>query len=335
MINSSPAEKPDITFRTAFNGYSKEDVNKYIEEINLKFTETESEYKKIMLSQKKQIDELTGHLDEARTGLNELPVLREQNRSIAAELEKTGAELGDMQKKNSENVGLIESLNEKLGKLTAEYDLLSQNANKAAAEENAPAEAAAQVSAEKAGTNGSLLYFAENTADKRAENETKNLLKQADPSDSEKARMFDKISRQIGSMLIDAREIADSIINDANIQAERTALSAENRAKEICGDADVKLNHAMNFIKNTMKRMSSDFMSEYLEHINNTRSALEKLLGDTSADADSVYSKFDVIIKSTLQDINKGIDKIITVSEPKSTGSENEPESAGLSPFTE
>lgn len=325
-MSSSPAEKSDITFRTAFNGYSKEDVNKYIEEINIKFAETESEYKKIMLSQKKQIDELTGKLDEARTGLSELPVLREQNRSIAAELEKSGAELSDMQKKNVENIGIIESLNEKLGRLTAEYDLLSQNTNKAGAEMDAPAAAEVQIPAERTGTNGSPLYFAENTADKKAENETKNLLKQADPSDSEKARMFDKISRQIGSMLIDAREIADSIINDANIQAERTTLSAENKAKEICGDADIKLNHAMNFIKNTLKRMSSDFMSEYLEHINNARSALEKLLGDTSADTDSVYSKFDIIIKSTLQDINKGIEKIITGSEPKSSGSENESE---------
>ncbi|MHB1151434.1 MAG: hypothetical protein ACYCWE_13935 [Eubacteriales bacterium] len=331
-MSSNPSEKSAVSFRGTLNGYNKEDVNAYIEEMNMKFADTESEYKKIILTQKKQIDEINLQLFEAKASINSLSSTCEQYKSRQAELEKVEIEQANNQKKNSECNAVIGALNDKLDQLSSEYCALKDDFNKISLERDALFDKVTQLTGERD------EFVTENTAVKPAINEPETAVKSADPSsasDSEKARMYDKISRQVGSMLIDAREIADNIIDDANIHADKIITSAENKAKEICVDADIKLNHTLNYIKNTLKRMSSDCMSEYIEHINNSRSALDKLLGDTSADADAVYTRFDTIIKSTLLDLNKGIDKITSNSITESSNTSNEPDPANSSCFME
>lgn len=307
-MNNNPAEKPAVSFRGSLNGYNKEDVNKYIEEINIKFSETESEYKKIIVSQKKQLDELNMIIAETKVKNDEASALREKYNSLQNEFEKNENEYKYAQEKNRECSAIIGALNDKLDILSAEYEKLKDNYEKITAERDA-----LYVKAE------SDVNETETTVIEAAE--TKPEIGKPNPSDNEKARMYDKISRQVGSMLIDARDIAETIINDANIQAEKIIASAEIRANDICKDADIKLNHTLNYIKKTLRRMSSDCMSEYIEHINNSRSALDKILGDTTSEADLVYSRFDNIINNAIADLNKGIEKITVGNLPNATDS--------------
>ncbi len=337
-MSSNPSEKSAVSFRGTLNGYNKEDVNAYIEEMNMKFADTESEYKKIILSQKRQIDEINLQLFEAKSSINSLSSTCEQYKSRQAELEKAEIEKTNNQKKNSECNAVIGALNDKLDQLSSEYSALKDEFDKINIERDALFDKVTQITNERDEFNRELHTVTENTAVKPAVNEPETVAKASDPSsasDSEKARMYDKISRQVGSLLIDAREIADNIINDANIHADKILTSAENKAKEICSDADIKLNHTLNYINNTLKRMSSDCMSEYIEHINNSRSALDKLFGDTSADADTVYTRFSTIINSTLRDLNKGIDKITSNNVSESSNTSEEPDSSNSSCFME
>lgn len=333
-MGSNPSDK-SVSFRGTLNGYNKEDVNAYIEEMNLKFNDTETEYKKVLLTQKKQIDELNLSLFEAKASINELTAVCEKSKSIQAELEKANSERSDQLKMNNECNAVIGALNDRLGQLSMEYDILNEDFKKISLERDALFDKVTQIAGERDEVNRELRNAAENQAVKTEVNETKAITKTADPPDSEKARIYDKISRQVGSMLIDAREIADSMIDDANIQAKKIITSAENQAGEIYSEADIKLNQTLKNIKITLKRMSSDCMSEYIEHINNSRSALDKLLGDTSVDADAVYTRFDTIINNTLHELNKGIEKITSQTIPESVNNSNESDSANASYFSE
>lgn len=312
-MNGNPSNRSAVSFRGALNGYNKEDVNNYIEEMNIKFGETEAEYKKTTLSNKKQTDELSIQLAEAKESVSELISIREKNKSLQKALDTAEYDLNNIQKKNNESDAVIGALNDKLDQMTAEYDSLNDKFNKLTSECDTLGEKVIQIAGERDLVNSELQSVLAHTADEAPINEPEPEYKTHETlssAENEKARMYDKISRQVGSMLIDAREIADNIINEANTRAEKIIVTAETKAKDICSDADMKLNRTFIYIKQTLKRMSSDCMSEYIVHINNSRTALDKLLGETSADADTVYSRFDAIINDAINDLNNGIDKI-------------------------
>ena len=282
-------DNPAVAFRGTLNGYNKADVNKYIEELNIKFSDTESDYKKIILSQKEQIDNLNLELNRVKEERNELSSVREQNITLQTEIENAQEKRIDIERKLSESNALIGVLNDKIDELSASCGALKEERDNLAKTVEARDE------------------ISEMAHEEAAPIKTEN---PSAVTDSEKARMYDKISRQVGSMLIDAREISDNIIGDANLQAEKIIEAAENKAGEIRGSADIILNRTLNSIRNSLKHMSSDCMSEYIKHINNSRSALDKLLDDTTSEADSVYLRFDNIINNTLRDLSKNIEKI-------------------------
>ncbi|MDD4774543.1 MAG: hypothetical protein PHZ09_13225 [Eubacteriales bacterium] len=304
-MNGNPA----VAFRGTLNGYNKADVNKYIEEINIKFSDTESDYKKIILSQKEQIDNLNLELNRVKEERNELSSVRDQNILLQTEIENAEEQRLEIERKHSESNALIGVLNDKIDEMSNSYGALKEDFNRITVERDNLAKTA--------GAREEII------PESSAHEEAAPVITENPPAatDNEKARMYDKISRQVGSMLIDAREISDNIISDANLQAEKIIESAENKADEIRGSADVVLNRTLNSIKNSLKHMSSDCMSEYIKHINNSRSALDKLLDDTSSEADSVYLRFDNIINNTLRDLSKDIEKITgeTVSDAAET----------------
>lgn len=300
-MNGNPSDKPAVAFRGTLNGYNKADVNKYIEEIHIKFSNIESDYNKTIHSQKEQIDNLNLELTGVKAQRDELYSLRDDNKRLQTQIENAENGLNNSERKHNECNALIGALNDKIDQISTQYEILKVESAKITTERDDLA---------------SALQMVEQRDEISRESETKQgdaLVKidsQSATTDNEKARIYDKISRQVGSMLIDAREIADSIINDANVQAEKIIESAENKALEICDSADVVLKRTLNNIKNSLKHMSSDCMSEYIKHINNSRSALDKLLDDTSSDADGVYVRFDSIINNTLRTLSKDIEKI-------------------------
>jgi cell division septum initiation protein DivIVA len=295
-MNGNAYSKAGVTFRGALNGYNKEDVNKYIEDVNIKFGDIEADYKKLLSQKNKQIDDLTLQLHEARKSAAELMSVTAENKTLKASLEDAEADLDNMRKKIGESDAVILALNDKLDRLNSEYGELKEKYRMLTEEREEINQEAGNAPAD------------ETKDENQPVPNSYNMVSSA--SDSEKARMYDKISRQIGSMLIDAREIADNLISEANTRADKIILSAENKAKEVYGETELKLNHTLTLIKQTLKRMSSDCMSEYIGHMNNSRTALNKLLDDTETQTDIVYSKFDTIINNAINELNSSIEKI-------------------------
>ncbi len=109
-------DKKSTGFRTALNGYSREDVNRFIEEENRRFSELEDGYKKRLSEQEEQLR----RLEQENTALREAP----DASAAIQELEKARTEL-----KESEN--LIGALHESLDQLLAEKDSLEQRLREA------------------------------------------------------------------------------------------------------------------------------------------------------------------------------------------------------------
>ena len=136
-------------------------------------------------------------------------------------------------------------------------------------------------------------------------------------SDAEKVRLYDKVSRQLGSMLIDAREIADGIISDANAKADKTLRAAENEASSVRADADEKLRRASAYIEQSMKRLSSDCSAEYLKYVSGIRDAFNRQLDENTEDQKKVLSRFESLVSAAEKDMSEGIKKITAPEDGK------------------
>lgn len=423
------------TFRTQFNGFNKDDVNGFIESMNVEFTENENNYKKIIVQQKKQLDELNTKLDaltqkagevdslsaraaeaeekaenitaefegKLSTANEELEKLKAEKSkcddkaaSSAAEAKKAAdtskAEIASLQRKLSEaakssaellaraekaekqasaasaalsdyeakddalseaNAKLQNELSERseaaINGLKDQIDALNADVEVYKAKESEYGDALAALDDQLKAATAERDEFAVTATERDSQIETlkaklesvmaerdtvyeelQNKLKNAvspneteaasteatpdsaakDDSKNEKARLYDKVSRQVGSMLIDAREISDGIISDANAKAEKIVAKAENDAQTIRAEADERRTRSLLYINQTLKRMSSACMSEYLKYINDTRSALDSMLEMSTNAEHAVFARFTSIMESTQRDVDTGLDKI-------------------------
>ncbi|MBR4292975.1 MAG: hypothetical protein IKT54_05130, partial [Clostridia bacterium] len=133
--------------------------------------------------------------------------------------------------------------------------------------------------------------------------------------DTEKALLYDKVSHQLGSMLIDAREIADGLISDANAKAEKIVRNAENDAAVIRSEAKERLRRSIEYIERATKRLSSDCTAEYLKYVNGVRESFTKLLEDNTESQREVLARFDSMIASAQREISYSIHQISTNSD--------------------
>ncbi|MBR5323028.1 MAG: hypothetical protein IKU48_05740 [Clostridia bacterium] len=150
-----------IKFRNAMGGYNKADVNNYIESLNSKIFESESESRKKIADLEKKIKEL----------------------EIEAE-QKKEEEIKDLSEKLEKSDKLIVELNGRIDSLKSENGELEKKNNELAAEIE---------EYEKAAGENNELY--------------------------EKSSKYDKISEQIGSMIVSANARAESIVSEAELKA--------------------------------------------------------------------------------------------------------------------
>ncbi len=163
---------PASSFRTAFHGYEKESVNRFIEETDRAFAEAEEQLKKEIASLKKQFDEL-----------------KKENDGLKKEVEE---------KRRLENIG------EKLTETKAECDSLRAENEKLKSE----------------------------YSDLAKQFQTMKDCKAQDSKDREKAEMYDKVSEQIGAMLVEANAAKESIIREAIEKAEKDAEDLSRTSAE-------------------------------------------------------------------------------------------------------
>ena len=69
------------------------------------------------------------------------------------------------------------------------------------------------------------------------------------------------------------------------------------------------------YINQTMKRMSSECMSEYIRYINDTRASFDRLIEENSSKEREVFKKFASIAENSCAILESGIDKITKKAE--------------------
>ena len=171
-----------VKFRKSMSGYNKEDVNRYIEEMNAKCCDIE-------FNSKKKNAELENKIKELEQKNKEL---EEKNK----ELEDSKRDENNTEKQMSEM--LISELNGTIEKLNCEKDELIKE-------------------------NEQLKYSI-------TEYEK---IKEANSDIFEKSSKYDRVSEQIGSMIVNANARAESIVSEAELKAKlnATAMIEEVTAK--------------------------------------------------------------------------------------------------------
>lgn len=301
----------NVVFRSQLGGYNREDVNKYIVETNLRFERVEAVNKKTLASMQNTIDELKRELEEREHHSTECC---EKYDAIKASLAEAEEKCAALESQLEEAKKAIDEAKESSSPTPDEYsDAIAGFAERVESLENENS----RLTAERDALASELA-----SAKERIESDNMRKINDADSvidafksadgseSDTEKARLYDKVSHQLGSMLIDAREIADGLIADANAKAEKIVRNAENDAAVIRAEAKERLRRSIEFIDRATKRLSSDCTAEYLKYVNGVREAFTKLLEENTESQREVLSRFETMIAAAQREINYGISKI-------------------------
>jgi len=230
-----------IKFRNALSGYNKDDVNAYIKEIDMQYSDKLAELQNQIASMQSEIDTLhteqetllTDAAKAAQNLQNAADCLMERDRQLAqrdtqiAEQELT---IKDLQKRlevcraqTEAQTTVIEKL--RVEKEKAEIDIASlknslEESNTRVTElttelDNTREEAAVRVHEMEASVAA---------ANARAEEEIarfQSAFNEDEDSAGYKCQMYDKISGQIGDILLGANRSADEILGSAREDAER------------------------------------------------------------------------------------------------------------------
>ncbi len=209
------------SFRTSVRGYNKDDINKYIKELNGNFVFATRDYEdkiralKSVVSDKEQIiARLQKELSDCR---HELAKAVSDKQELPAE---SDTEKPEENAKISESEALISALRERCEDMLGRLKTLGDEKIKA------------EVRASEAQTRVRQLE-----AKLLSASELQKL-----PEDDDlihKAEMYDKISSQIGRIMIDARENSDIIISDAKNRAKKIHEDSEEVLRR--ADAEAKL----------------------------------------------------------------------------------------------
>lgn len=198
-----------MSFRTSLNGYKKEDVNRYIQQMNFQFTRAEE-------MKNAELNRLCAELDACRQAGGEAPALKEEieklkvslenaERAASAareEAEKKAKEAEELNKMNTDNSELFNSI-------------MTENA--------------AQLEALKA----------ENAALKEENEKLKNRTETGERE--QKALRYEKMSSQLGDIILSANADADRIREEAMQDAEQIHAEAEKEAAELVEKTNERL----------------------------------------------------------------------------------------------
>ena len=182
-----------LRFRESFRGYNRDDVNAYIEQINLHFSKKEADLRAIIADLENKVNQNANTCNNSETESlkNQVVSLKEENSSLKTELTKAKA-------------------------------------------------------------------CVENEAE-------------------EKSKLYDSMSAQVGSIIIQANSNADKIITEAKIEAENIKMNASLRAKEITDEAQRKKEETIKCIEDILRTASNECISEYSEIIDGTNIRLKSI----------------------------------------------------------
>lgn len=194
MTGSSPSERMQ-SFREAFRGYNKSDVNEYIEKSNQRFSQAETKYKE--------------------------------------EIERLKKELSS--KNSDRETERISLLNDEVAKLTDELKTARESLDKLNAEKDAAVAA------------------------------------------SDKSDIYEKMSSELGNVLILANNDAERMISDAQKKSDEMIENAKKEADDIRSEAKIQAEKLINSVNEKLRVLSASCIDEYSTAFEDFRTNLKKL----------------------------------------------------------
>jgi len=242
-------------------GYNKEDVNDYLEDMNLRFAAIEDDYKKIIYSQKQTIETMEFKTDD-------YDHLREELASATSKLAERENWLDDNKIKFEEYERLLAVLNEKIEQYVAKENDSGLNLSR----ENAELIKYKKILEDKLAGRESYI--------ENLNNELKALKNSGVVSKEteEKAHMYDDMSRQLGNMLLlannnsekliaEASVKAELIIEEANAFAEKIKADAESKAELIDAESHEKCKTMLSAVNDKLFELAEDYIRVYSEYL--------------------------------------------------------------------
>jgi len=259
-----------LSFRSQINGYNKSDVNAFIEEQNIRFSSSEASFRKTIEEKQEQIKALTKKLDELGVDDDSFVMSNDEKKKLDESIKTKDAKIKSLEadlrkyKDSKESTNLKEKLEKKeeeIKELKAELKDCNAKLNKKITEQVEEAKTVAV--------------------------------------SNDNAQMYDKLSKQLGSMLIDAREVADHTIEEAKKEAERIINEAQENANATMASVVEKKDAELDIIKRALKRLSSDISCEYLKYISDSRESFEKLLAENSSKQTQLLTELNELYVKT------------------------------------
>ena len=221
-------------FRNAMGGYNKEDVNAYIKETDLQNSAVQEELNHQITALRADLEALQLAKEQWESKENEytscIQKLQEQSSDKDRQLSEQESALQDLQKHTdvlrtqmeSQNT-VIETLQGEKGQLEEEVTALKESLRSSEAKADALEQKLAEMQTQMEAAAAEMQHALE--AEKmRAEEEIarfKAAFTEDENSTGYKIRMYDKISGQIGDILLGANRNADDILNTAREDADR------------------------------------------------------------------------------------------------------------------
>lgn len=292
------AGKARASFREAFRGYNKDDVNAYLEETNLRFASVEEDYRRTIKNQKQTIEGLEFRLESFDQINEELAKLKQQLAEKDRQIEENAKKFAEYERQMTE-------MRERIGKLTSECGELGDKLSAAVAENSILIDENADLAKENQALRA-LLDEREKTAREQAEQiaalQTET---QALSGDAEhEKRLYEEMSRKLGDVMIVAKESADKLIENAKaeagrIKAEATAEADRMREETAAGvqamreGAQSKLEAAFENANKKLFSMGEDYIRGYAEYLRGVQGEFDAIISALRAKSGEIKGKVD------------------------------------------
>lgn len=304
--NANKLHTAKTAFRDAIKGYNKEDVNSYLEDMNLRFSSTEEDYKRIIYSQKQTIEGMEFKIENYDQLCKELAQLKEKMADRDNRVDTSKQKFDDYER-------LMKELNSRINKLTDESEKLSSKLATASAENSILIDENADLTKENRELTlkseeleKCIEEFKEETQRLKTVIKTEPVQKKSSEPDEEQKRIYDDMSRRLGNLMIIANDNAEKLVGEAKIQAEQIILQAKTEAEKIKSDAvneretlrenaKIKLDNALSSANEKLFSMSGDYIKNYTEYLGGVQNEFQKLIEGLRVKSSEIKAKVDNI----------------------------------------
>jgi len=297
----------NVTFRESLRGYNKNDVNAYLEEINLKFASAEENYKRTIAAQKQTIESLENKLESYDLIRAELDAAR---RSLA----EKDRQLAEQSKKIADYESLLEKQSEAIGKLKEDKAALEIKLADAAKSSDALAEECKTLRERLEKKEMAISEQAERIGFLEDEIER---LRQAEGDDVNDEELYKKV----GEVLVVAKLDADRMRESGKADAEKIRAQAEIEAKELIEkakeeiramrkEARAKLEEALTRANRKLVEMGEEYIKGYAEYLRAVQGDFDGILEKVREHSQNVKERIESLRDIISQELEKEYGRI-------------------------